>query len=284
MFDESGARLAPLIAGTTSFVIALRQGFEAILIISIVMGALRASGARGMGRYVLLGAGLALLVSVGMWAALHTVLIMIPVAQQLISAVAAIGAVFILFWVNLWVLRRLDARYWLETMSAQAWARMAAGNVAGFTLIGFSAFFRQGIETALTYETLLNYSRRSEIYVMFGIVAALLIMAIAAGFVTRTGRHVSPAAFLKLTLPLLALLSVAFVGGAVWQLQESGYFPVTSAIKYVPRLPYFIAALTGIHPTWETLGAQLGLLGIYVIAGILFTVRRPMQRLIAQRA
>ncbi len=284
MFDESGARLAPLIAGSTSFVIALRQGFEAILIITIVMGALRASGVRRMGRYVLLGAGLALFMSAGVWIALHTLLITIPVAQQFISAAAAVAAVFMLFWVNLWMLRRLDSRYWLETMSARTWAKMVAGNTAGFTLIGFSAFFRQGIETALTYETLIGYSKRSEGYVLIGIGVAIILMIILTGFIGRSGRELSPTLFLKITLPLLALLSVAFIGGAVWQLQESGYFPVTSAAKYIPRLPYFIAALTGIHPTWETIGAQLGLLSLYLVAGVAFTVRRPVLRFIAERA
>jgi high-affinity iron transporter len=284
MFDESGARLAPFIAGSTSFVIALRQGLEAILVIGVVMGALRASGARGMGRYVILGAAFAVLMSAGVWAALHTLLITIPVAQQFISAVAAIVAVLMLLWVNLWILRRLDTRYWLETMSARTWARMAAGNTTGFMLIGFSAFFRQGIETALTYETLISYSRRSEIYVLLGIAPAVLIMGIVAVFIARTGRRISPAHFLRLTLPLLALLSIAFIGGAVWQLQESGYVTVTSAAKVIPRLPYFIAALTGIHPTWETIGAQLGLLLIYLVAGAAFVLRRPVVRLIAERA
>ncbi len=275
MFDASGARLAPLIAFSTSAVIALREGLEALLVIGIVIGALRTTRTRGMGRYLLLGAGAALLASLAAWMLLHGLLSVVPVAGQVITAVASVGAVAMLLWVNFWLARRLDQRRYLETLSAKAWAALASGSAAGLLLVGFSAFFRQGLEAALLYEVLLGYSKRSEAFIALGAVAALAGMFALTMLWVRAGRQIAPAAFLRLAMPLLMLLSVAFIGGAVAQLQESGYIPVTSAIKLVPRLPYFIATLTGIHPTWETLGAQAVLLCMYGIAFAAFILRRP---------
>lgn len=275
MFESSGARLAPLIAFSSSFLITLREGLEALLVIGVVLGALRASRSRGLGRYVLFGAGLAGLLSMLTWALLHSFLIAVPVAAQALSALASLLAVGMLVWVNQWVMRRLDQRYWLETMSAKAWATLSFGGASGLLVLGFSAFFRQGLETALLTEVLLGYSKRSESFVLLGGVAAVVVMIGAAVVIARGGRMISPQRFLRVCIGLLALLSVAFIGGAVWQLQEGAYLPVTSAIKVVPRLPYFIASLTGIHPTWESLGAQFGLIALYAVLFGVVWLRRP---------
>jgi len=69
------------------------------------------------------------------------------------------------------------------------------------------------------------------------------------------------------------LLSVAFIGGAVYQLQESGYLQVTSVIRNFPRLPYFVAELTGIHPTTQTIAAQVGLLAVYAVTLLTLAIR-----------
>jgi high-affinity iron transporter len=269
MFAESGVQLAPMIAGTTSFLITIREGLEALLVIGIVFGALRAAGARGMGRYVLIGSVSAVLVSGAAWWLLHTLLRSVPVIPQLISAVASVIAVISLVWVNIWILRRLDQRYWLETMGARTWAALQTGSFVGVFLIGFSAVFRQGLEAALLYEVLISYSPRTEYAVLIGIGASLGVMLILTWGVVRAGGTLSPTVFLRIAAPILMGLSIAFIGGAVWQLQEAGYVNTTSAIKVIPRLPYFVATLTGIHPTWETVGAQIGLLATYVGLGVI---------------
>lgn len=258
-----GMGVAPLIALGSSFVIALREGLEAVLVIGALLGALRAGQGRGLGRYVLIGAALAGLLSLILWGLLHTLLSSTPIAQQVISAAASLVAVATLLWVNVWLLSRLDQRRWMETMRARAWAAMASGSAAGLILIGFSAVLRQGIETALLYEVLIGYSRGVLGYVTAGALVAVVGMIGAAWLLARAGRNVSPTAFLRIAIPLLMLLSVAFIGGAVYQLQESGYLTTTSIIRNFPRLPYFVASLTGIHPSAEGLGAQVALILIY---------------------
>ncbi len=274
MFGGVGV-LAPLIAFSSSFAIAIREGLEALLVIGTLLGALRAGQRQGLGRYVLGGAALAVLASMAVWSVLHTLISTTPLAAQVISAVASLAAVGTLLWVNVWLLRRLDSKRWMETMRARAWAAMASGSAAGLVVIGFSAVFRQGIETALLYEVLVGYSQGVVGYVGLGALIAVVALIGLAALLTYGGYKVSPRAFLRVAVSLLMLLSVAFVGGAVDQLQQSGYLPLTSAIRNFPRLPYFVASLTGIHPTIESLGAQAVLILVYGVIWIGLRARRP---------
>jgi high-affinity iron transporter len=281
MFGGVGL-VAPLIALSSSFVIALREGLEAMLVIGAVLGALRSSHSRQLGRYILIGAGLAIIVSLVGWVLLHGAVSAAPVAQQVISAAASLVAVGMLLWMNAWLLRRRDPKRWMEMMRARTWIAMTSGSALGLALIGFSAVLRQGVETALLYEVLLGYSMGVTGYVALGALTALVGMVVAAWALIRTGRTISPVVFRRIAVPLLMLLSTAFVGGAIYQLQESGYVSTTSVINAFPRLPYFAAELTGIHPTAEGLGAQIALVVVYGV--VLIWMRLHMSKVTALQA
>ncbi len=70
--------------------------------------------------------------------------------------------------------------------------------------------------------------------------------------------------YLKIAVPLLMVMSVAFIGTAVQQLQEAGFVNATLLLDVMPRLPHMVAQMTGIHPTVETLAAQIGLASVYI--------------------
>ncbi|MDQ3837547.1 MAG: hypothetical protein M3270_11545, partial [Thermoproteota archaeon] len=63
--------------------------------------------------------------------------------------------------------------------------------------------------------------------------------------------------------------------------QELGYISTTHLIGIVPRLDINLASMTGIHPTLETVIAQVSLLGVYSIGSLIILVILPRrQRLI----
>jgi high-affinity iron transporter len=74
------------------------------------------------------------------------------------------------------------------------------------------------------------------------------------------------------------IMSVAFIGTAVEQLQGSGFIGATSLLGIVPRLPNLVAQLTGIHPTVETLGAQAVLTLVYLCGFIWMRTHMPAKR------
>ena len=78
-----------------------------------------------------------------------------------------------------------------------------------------------------------------------------------------------------------AYMSIAFIGNAIREFQEVGYLPATQLVGTVPRLDINLATMTGIHPTLETIIAQIVLLAIYVGGSLYLLVIRPRrQRLI----
>jgi high-affinity Fe2+/Pb2+ permease len=62
---------------------------------------------------------------------------------------------------------------------------------------------------------------------------------------------------------ILLLLSVAFAGNAVRSLQAADLLHATPVSS--PRLPVFLAELTGIHPTSEGLAVQAAMVLIFAL-------------------
>src|ERR671918_55031 len=78
-----------------------------------------------------------------------------------------------------------------------------------------------------------------------------------------------------------AYMSIAFMGNAIREFQEVGYISTTHLIGTVPRLDINLATMTGIHPTLETIIAQIILLAVYVVGSLYILIIQPRrQRLI----
>ena len=82
-----------------------------------------------------------------------------------------------------------------------------------------------------------------------------------------------------------AYMSITFLGNAIREFQEVGYIPTTHLFGIIPRLDVNLATMTGIHPTLETVVAQLILLSVYLVgsAYILIIQPRRKQRIEASR-
>jgi high-affinity iron transporter len=265
MFSQVGA-LAPALAFGASFTIIFREGLEAVLVITALFGYLR-TGMRSARQHVLRGVGLAFLATLISWIILRFLVRIAPVGRELLEAIITFVAVGVLFWVSFWLVSRLDRQRWMEFLNAQAWAAMANGNVWGLVSLGFVAVYREGFETALFYEVLLSLSHRSELFVLYGFLAGSLALGAVAWLLLRGGQRLPIRTFMSLAVAIVLLLSVAFIGKAMQNLQEAGFASATSLIGVFPRLPRPLADFTGIHPTVETLTAQAVLLGVYVLGG-----------------
>jgi high-affinity iron transporter len=268
MFSNLGT-LAPALAFGSSFTIIFREGLEAVLVIAALLGYLQTGPGRSGGRHVLLGAGLALITTAVTWGVLRFVVQIAPGGRELLEAIVSLLAVIVLFWVSFWLLNRLDRQRWMEFLRARASAAMASGSALGLLGLGFTAVYREGFETALFYEVLLSISRRSETFVLYGFLAGAAALGAVAWMILRAGRRLPVRVFLNIAVGITMLLSIAFIGKAVRELQETGLLDATSLIGVVPRLPRAVAEFTGIHPTVQTLSAQAGLLCVYLAGGVL---------------
>ncbi len=267
---------APLVAFGFSFSILFREGVEAVLLIAILLGSLAAGSASNYKRPLALGIGAAL-VATGVLFVLATLVIDVaPLSRELLEAVTALIAVVVLIGVSFWLVARLEHRRRMEFMRARVASAMAAGTTAAFVGLGFTAVFREGFETVLFYQALALFAEGLILWVVLGAVAAAVALAGVAYAILKLGKQLPLRPMLIAGASVLLLLSVAFVGNAVLSLQEADYLAATPVAH--PRLPVFLAELTGIHPTRQGLLIQGVMLGVYILGALYVFAWQPARR------
>jgi high-affinity iron transporter len=258
---------APVIAASYSFIILFREGLEAVLVVAAILGYLEASRNTQYRGPILKGVAVAGVATVITFILATVVVQLAPLQRELLEAGTALLAVAVLFYVSFWLVARLDQRRWMEFVKAKVWTAATTGSALALAGVGFTAVYREGFETALFYQALLSFAEGLGAWVLLGAVIGAAALGGIAYVVFKAGRRVPAKIFLTTAVVLIMAMSVAFVGNAVRALQEAALVSVTF-IESLPRLPIFLADLTGWHPTMQTIAAQVALSTIYVIGAI----------------
>jgi high-affinity iron transporter len=265
---------APAIAFTFSFITLFREGLEAVLVVAAILGFLAASRNERYRGAVLKGVGAAVIATVAVFILATAVIRLAPLQRELIEAGTTILAVVVLFYISFWLFQRLEHRRWMEFLNAKVWAAAATGSSLALAGVGFTAVFREGFETTLFYQALLFFADGLELWVGLGAAAAAVVLTVIGFAIFRAGRKIPARQFLAIAVGLVMTLSVAFIGNAVRGLQEAAIAPVTF-VESLPRLPIFLAELTGCHPTVQTIAAQIALASVYILGAIwVFVIKR----------
>jgi high-affinity iron transporter len=273
--------IAPAIAFSTSFSIIFREGLESALIIGAIVTYLEASRNVRFKKHVYYGIVIAIGATAVTWFVAEFIIEISGASRELIEAIAGISAVAVLFWVSFWVLNKIETKRWIEFVKSKVWKATVTGSVLVFVLLSFFTVYREGFETVLFYQAMISFSKYMEWYVIAGFVSGLAVIVATAIVITRLGRRLPLRVLFAVTMGVGAYMSIAFIGNAIREFQEVGYLPATQLVGTVPRLDINLATMTGIHPTLETIIAQIVLLAIYVGGSLYLLVIRPRrQRLI----
>ena len=267
---------APAIAFGFSFSILFREGIEAVLLIAILLGSLSAGSAHDYKRPLGLGVLAALGATLVTWALATLVIDIAPVSRELMEAITALVAVGVLVIVSFWLVSRLEHRRRQEFMRARVASAMAAGTALAFAGLGFTAVYREGFETVLFYQALNLFAEGLGLWVALGAAAAAVALGGVAYAILKLGKQLPLRPMLIGGAAVLLLLAVAFTGNAVRSLQSVDLVRATPVDW--PRLPVFVAELTGIHPTREGLIAQAVLLGVFVLGAVWVFAVEPARR------
>ncbi|WP_137652525.1 FTR1 family iron permease [Bifidobacterium moukalabense] len=254
-----------------AFLILIREGLEALLVVAAVIAYLVKSGNKRFTKFIYLGV-LAGLAGSGLIAVLFTFLFggSGPI-QEISEGVCALIAMAMLLWTSNWMLNKSSVEAWnryirnkTEAAVASAQSKMEAGEgvsfgmVVSLAMLSFLAVFREGAETVIFYESIYSMSQDSRGMWIGGIAAAVVLLIIF--FVLRfTSVKIPIGPFFLVTSILMAVLVVIFAGGGIHALIEGDLIEGTY-LSNVPTNDWI-----GLYPYVECLVAQ-ALAAIAVIA------------------
>ncbi len=237
-----------------SFLIMVREGLEAILIIGALMAFLLKAGAaerkRDIGYGVLAALGASAVTALGF----ATVFRSATRHQELLEGVTMLLAAAVLFWVSYWLVSKIEVRKWQEFVRAQLEKALASKRAFALGAVAFLAVYREGFETVLFYTALFataDGSTQSIGGVLVGIVAGAVILVAVYFVVLRSSRRIPLKLFFAVTSALLYLMAFTFAGQGIAELQDAGVVSAT-LLAWMPSIP-----VLGIFPTAQTLTVQL---------------------------
>jgi high-affinity iron transporter len=211
-----------------AFLITLREGLEAALIVAIVMAYLRQVGRTDRFGFVLGGALAGTAVAVGVGAGVYVAVGELEGrAEQLTEAFIGLAAVGVLTWMVFWM--RRQSRTLGGELRGRVDHALAAGAVLGLASITFIGVLREGIETSL-FLLAVVFDAGAASTAIGGFAGLAGALAIGYAFY-QGGQRVNLRLFFQITGGLVILFAAGLFGKAVLQLQAVGmfnsyYFPV----------------------------------------------------------
>jgi FTR1 family protein len=204
-----------------TFVIGLREGVEAALIISIIATFLRQEGRTDALRWVWAGVLAAAAICLAVGIALHVVGEELPQREQegletVVGAVAVVMVTFMIVW-----MRRHGAAL-AGALRDNAGTALKQGSVGALIGMAFFAVFREGLETAVFLVAAFQ-SSTNPTTAGLGAVLGVLVAAGIGVALYRGAIRLDMARFFRLTGVVLALVAAGLVSSAFHTAHEAGW-------------------------------------------------------------
>ena len=271
-----------------AFLILIREGLEALLVVAAVIAYLVKSGNKRFAKWIYLGvvAGLA---GSGLVAVLFTFLFggSGPI-QEISEGVCALIATLMLLWTSNWMLNKSSVEAWNnyirnKTEAAVAGAqskvesgqRLGLGMIASLAMLSFLAVFREGAETVIFYESIYSMSQDAHGMWVGGLAAAAVLIVIFL-ILRFTSVKIPIGPFFLVTSILMAVLVVIFAGGGIHALIEGDLIEGTY-LSSVPTNDWI-----GLYPYVETITAQVIAAIAVVVLFVVGFIKKHRMKLAAQ--
>lgn len=245
-----------------ALLITLREGFEAALIVAIVLAAVSRGSRPGLRRWVWIGTAGAVVLSLAIGLVLHlTIDDLTGVARLRTFALICLAAAVLLTWMVFWM--RANARSLKADLEdrVQGAASQSALALAG---VAFVAVAREGLETALFLVSSTTASSGGQ--VLAGGLVGLAIAVVLGAAVYQGSRVIPLGVFFQVTGVLIIAFAAGLLSRAVQFLQAAGDLGTLNDAAY---------NLTGL--TWLTVRTESG----RFLAGILGWDPRPSAEQVA---
>ncbi|MEN8115233.1 MAG: iron uptake transporter permease EfeU [Actinomycetota bacterium] len=210
----------------SAFLLMLREGVEAAIIVAILIGYLHRLGRRSETRWVWGGTIAAALVSLAVGIVLWSTLGGLEgAAEEIAEGVIAFVAAGLLTWMIFWLGRQ--ARFLRSQLHGQVDSALEAGGATALALIAFVAVLREGVESALFLISTTVGNEAAMAQLIGGL--AGLATAIVIGLLFYAGSsRIDLRAFFRVTGVLIILFAAGLVAKGVHEFQEVGLLPTVS--------------------------------------------------------
>ncbi|MEO5587975.1 MAG: FTR1 family protein, partial [Gemmatimonadaceae bacterium] len=194
-----------------SFLIILREGFEAILVIGAITAFLIKTGHRERLRSIWTGIALGVAASAVMVVVLKTFFSHLPTSKEIVEGVTMLAAVGVLFSVSYWLISKVEAAKWQKFIREKVSVALEQGGGKALAIVAFLAVFREGAETALFYQALFNEGNVA-LPLSLGIVVGFAALAVIFTLFYRYGVKIPMRPFFTVTSVLLYYMAFVFMG------------------------------------------------------------------------
>jgi high-affinity iron transporter len=231
-----------------NFLIGLREGLEAALVVSILVAFLVRTDRRSVLPKVWLGVGIAVAVSAGVTLALALAQQQLTFeAQEAFGGGLSIVAVGFVTWMIFWMRRAA------RSISAELQGRMEQAVAMGSTAVVVMAALavgREGLETALFFFSAAQAAGETT-QPLIGFLLGIAVAVVLAHLIYRGAVRLNLGRFFTITGVLLVFVAAGILGYGVHDLQEAGILPGLTTLAFdvsaaVPPDSWYGTLLKGI--------------------------------------
>lgn len=235
-----------------AFMLLVREGFEALLIVTALLAYLARAGAKDKSYAVYTGV-IAALAASAVTAVIFTTLLKNSGAnREALEGGTMLVAAAVLLYVSYWLFANSKKRQ--SALKNNVTRALTSGSLWALGLAAFLAVYREGAETILFYQALAIGKSGQTFALILGISAATVVLAALYWIMRRATVKIPFSLFFGVTAIFLYYMAFSFVGDGIMELQEARLVGI-SPIMNMPNINWL-----GIHPTWQTVGAQLAFL------------------------
>jgi high-affinity iron transporter len=269
LFAET--KMSPGVAFGAAFSIFLREGFEAVLIIVILISILRAMNQPQAIRWVHFGWMAAVAVGIAAWFASRVLMSMSGLSRELMEGGISLLAVVVLIYVGFWLHRYAEMKRWRAFLESKLKAGLTKGSYFGLAVVAFMAVFREAFEVVLFLRAIwIDLDPAGQNVAGLGILASLGILIVLSYFAIKESKKLPLGLLFQICSWTMMALAIILIGKGIHSLQEAGFVGVNTA-----GFPIRIDLL-GIYPSYQTLISQLALVILFGI--LLFLDRKQLSK------
>ena len=249
-----------------AFIIILREGFEALIIVAAVIALLIKSGNSKHLNIVYSALGVAVVLSIATAYGLNYIFGSENAGQtrEVMEGAVMLIAVVLLFYVGFWLLSNASSKKWSAYIQGQISSSLSSGDSKMLWWTVFLAVYREGAETVLFYLALLFDAKTpaATSMVAAGFVAGLVALIVVYVIIKEFSLKIAIKPFFIATSVIIFYMSVVFVGKGVMELVEGKVF-VPTVIDGLPTITWI-----GFYPYVQSLVPQAVMI-VLLIVGIL---------------